>query len=1202
MKPIDRESNHTVALRTPEYFYPSLRLRHQLKGHTNSIYQMSLTLSGHLLATPSEDNTVKIWDIQTGELLQTIEHRPAPRCVSWSPNGELLAIGQGIGSGKITLWEYKKKGVLYNLLGHDLPINNLAWSPDSISLASCSDDGSIQIWDTRNNKRLFELKGKRSVYSLAWSPDGKYLCSCSWEKNITMWVIQTGKEHYSIGGHESDINCIAFAPGKDSQYFASGSDDLTVRIWETETGRQKYVLEGHTDKIVSVSFIDSGHLLISMDYKGNAIIWRTDNWSNVINFDNIGKLGIFPKLAVHPTLPIIAFISREEFIIKVWDIDFNLLRTTDDSISTFYYVNAKVVLLGDSGVGKSGLGIRIAEKEFRKTESTHGAQFWHFPIQDLPFLPPNIQAELTLWDLAGQPEYRLTHQLFLDDMDATLLLFDCSDSNDPFRGVPYWAKVLRKHAPKHALKYLVSSRCDVSSITVDRREINHELAKYKLDEYFKTSAKNGDGVEELLKSLIKNIPWEELPRTSTPQLFQVVRKYLMDCKNSGTTIIPLEKIHQTVQKRLKKRPATINEIEAVVKLLQSRGLVFRIDLRPGSTFVLLKPELVNQYGASIIQAARNHPLGIGAVPERDVLTGSIIFSGFARLPQSQEALILDATTELLIHHDLCFREMGYLVFPSQINVTRLPPSEALPRTEVAYRFSGSIETIYASLVVKLSYTDYFRREDQWKYAVEFTRDGFHLGFSMHQVEEGTGELDIYFYPGISEFDRVTFIRFVTDHLMAKGINIQEQIRLYCAKCSKEVTNREAIETRIREGSLEIPCQYCTTTILIPKSIEERYSRDPALSEKQTKLVEIVEERTKEEVKQFLVDKQQYKLQEDDQLHILHISDLHIRNDNKASTYRIQLEADIRKELGIRRLDYIVISGDIANHSTEEEYRIAFTFLDRLVKQFGLDSSRVIIVPGNHDQNWVLSKKAYPFVYKDDQPSILPEGRYIPAGDSGVLLRDDRLYTDRFNYFNTFFYRKIYGGQEFSQDFTDQYLLVERPDDRILFLGLNTSWQVDHHFKTRAAAYMPALTRALDKIIEEKYDNWLKIAVFHHPVRGKESINDDFMQLLTVNGFQICLHGHIHEASNGYFKYDDPRGISIIGAGTFGASTVDQVFGIPLQYNLMTLDKKTGELIVQTRKKEKPDGAWSADARWGNKNKPQPWYSLQIKNYKTEIKK
>ena len=101
------------------------------------------------------------------------------------------------------------------------------------------------------------------------------------------------------------------------------------------------------------------------------------------------------------------------------------------------------------------------------------------------------------------------------------------------------------------------------------------------------------------------------------------------------------------------------------------------------------------------------------------------------------------------------------------------------------------------------------------------------------------------------------------------------------------------------------------------------------------------------------------------------------------------------------------------------------------------------------------------------------------------------------------------------------------------------------------------------------------------------MNDEFMQLLAVHGFQVCLHGHIHEAIEGFHKYDDRRGVRIIGAGTFGAPAREQVTGIPLQYNLLTFDPETGEMTVQTRKKEKPNGAWSADARWSDKNDPKP---------------
>jgi GTPase SAR1 family protein len=157
--------------------------------------------------------------------------------------------------------------------------------------------------------------------------------------------------------------------------------------------------------------------------------------------EKIGEATILSNLAVHPTLPLMASPGPSQNEISIWDLDLARLHGVELATSTVFYVNAKAVLLGESSVGKSGLGIRIAEGEFRQTESTHGAQFWHFSTERLPALPPNVQAELTLWDLAGQPEYRLTHQLFLDDTDAALLLFDCSDPNDPFRGVPYWARL-----------------------------------------------------------------------------------------------------------------------------------------------------------------------------------------------------------------------------------------------------------------------------------------------------------------------------------------------------------------------------------------------------------------------------------------------------------------------------------------------------------------------------------------------------------------------------------------------------------------------------------------------------------------------------------------------------------------------------------------------------------------------------------------
>jgi hypothetical protein len=129
--------------------------------------------------------------------------------------------------------------------------------------------------------------------------------------------------------------------------------------------------------------------------------------------------------------------------------------------------------------------------------------------------------------------------------------------------------------------------------------------------------------------------------------------------------------------------------------------------------------------------------------------------------------------------------------------------------------------------------------------------------------------------------------------------------------------------------------------------------------------------------------------------ILHLSDLHLENKVQARVYRTQLETDLIRELKIKRLEYLVISGDIANRATEDEYNAAFEMLDGLIKSFNLSPECVVIVPGNHDLCWDASRKAYAFSYQDDLPKPLPQDKCIPAGDTGMLLRDERLYQQRF---------------------------------------------------------------------------------------------------------------------------------------------------------------------------------------------------------------
>ncbi len=86
-------------------------------------------------------------------------------------------------------------------------------------------------------------------------------------------------------------------------------------------------------------------------------------------------------------------------------------------------------------------------------------------------------------------------------------------------------------------------------------------------------------------------------------------------------------------------------------------------------------------------------------------------------------------------------------------------------------------------------------------------------------------------------------------MRAKGIYIQEHIRLYCPQCGEEVKNRDAVEKRVRKGKLDISCQYCDTSVIIPRGIEERYRNDPSYIKEQ-QLVETAEQRTAQKVEEF----------------------------------------------------------------------------------------------------------------------------------------------------------------------------------------------------------------------------------------------------------------------------------------------------------------------------------------------------------------
>lgn len=332
-------------------------------------------------------------------------------------------------------------------------------------------------------------------------------------------------------------------------------------------------------------------------------------------------------------------------------------------------------------------------------------------------------------------------------------------------------------------------------------------------------------------------------------------------------------------------------------------------------------------------------------------------------------------------------------------------------------------------------------------------------------------------------------------------------------------------------------------------------------------------------------------------YILHLSDLHFGSTDDAYNWYDQLAQDLYSELDCPRLDALILSGDIANKSTQEEYAAAKQFLDDLCQEFQMQPQQIVVVPGNHDLNWGLAEAAYTLVRRKDYTGPLDESQIIDKGEY-VEVQDLEQYKQRFAHFINFY--QAIKGEPYPLDYEQQGILHHLPERNLLILGLNSAWQLDHHYRSRAGIHPRALTNALTKIRRtQTYRDCLKIAVWHHPLNSsfEDRIKDPgFMERLAQSGFRFALHGHIHKAESSLYRYDlstTGRKLDVICAGTFGAPVREWVPGYPLQYNLLKLEGN--KLTVQTRRREELNGAWKPDARWlqGAGKNPLPYYEIPL---------
>jgi WD40 repeat protein/DNA-binding SARP family transcriptional activator len=807
-----------------------LRLGATLQANTE-LASMAWSPTGALLAVVSDESAL-LWDTGTWSPIRSLGGRDAIKPLAWSPDGKSLAVGNA--QGAISVYDSGTGRVIHALDqpeptlddayervdGHGPRIPSaMDWSTNGPWLSIGLNGGTILIRDTRS-WQLTVLEGHTStVNALAWSPRNDVLASASSDGSIRLWNFAQGRTARQIQEHSAGVNCVAWSP--DGEWVASASDDQSIRIYAS-TGILERVLQKHSSPVIAVASSGDGQFLASTSRDGELIIWRTDVWHPVASVTGPPLPVPTASIQFHPWQHLLATFAGDAGV-HIWELDVSqfLAQSGPDA---HHYCSAKVVLVGDTGVGKSGLGLVLSGAPFQPTDSTHGRHIWTFRRFEIP-LPGGgtEQREVFLWDLAGQAGYRLVHQLHLHEVAAAVVVFDARNDVDPLAGVHYWSRALRQaesfpdatFPPMH--KLLVAARTDRGPVAVSPARIDSLLADLGFDAYLQTSARDGTHIPELMKAIEDAIDWHLLPKVTSTDALRKITVQLIREKASGRPLSSVDDLWRRYVQAFTSGTHDMSEFRALLGQLAAQGLLRRLSF---GDLILLHPELIDAYASAIVNAATADTHGLGSISEEVVLRVQFPMPADERLVEpEQERLLVLATVEDMLLRELALRDYAedgpQLVFPSHLT-REFTELTALPGHAVTYHFEGAIANIYATLVVRLSHSGFFQRRDLWKGAATFVAKlGGGCGFFVQHLDEGRAELSLFFEQDATEETRYYFDTYVETHLKRRAVadTVRRSRVFACSnqQCLTPISDLQA-QRRIADGWDWIRCNVCDTRI------------------------------------------------------------------------------------------------------------------------------------------------------------------------------------------------------------------------------------------------------------------------------------------------------------------------------------------------------------------------------------------------------
>ena len=283
-----------------------------LPGTSNYIHRIEFSPDGTLLAVPSKDHKLILYEVATGRELKTFSGHSGPiEAVSFSPDGMQMATGSLDNTAKI--WDVSTGENIATLTGHADEVTNVLYSRDGTQLATASFDSTVKLWDTATWELTHTLaRHTRKILSMSFNRDGTRLASASWDRTVKIWDTLRGEVTKQLKDFRGDVNAVTFSPNGDTLAVATVTDillfeanswrevlkiegqhsvvlnlafspdgkhialanrDRTLRIWDVATGQETLAIKDHQAEVTGTSFSPDGTKLVSYSVDQSVKMW-----------------------------------------------------------------------------------------------------------------------------------------------------------------------------------------------------------------------------------------------------------------------------------------------------------------------------------------------------------------------------------------------------------------------------------------------------------------------------------------------------------------------------------------------------------------------------------------------------------------------------------------------------------------------------------------------------------------------------------------------------------------------------------------------------------------------------------------------------------------------------------------------------------------------------------------------------------------